>query len=593
VATAQLSPITKVTLEFTPTNGATVSASATDSGSGLTVDGPINLIESTEYTLAIKLNNGNTDITSEVTAAANDYQFFFQGSDELFTSDVNYLDTDGNNFPIGLSTKWTSSCTETTNLNGNFRIWLNALIGVKTGNSTITDGNNVFDLNWTINIADDADAPECENEEEIIDKITLTFTPTDGGNPVVAIASDPDGPGPLDLTVEDISLMESTDYQLSIKLENTIEGEDITKEIREEDEDHLILFAFGENLFESPDGDGNIDNRADPVNYNDQDSNGLPLGLSTSWTTACTTEGDQSGTFRVMLKHQPELKSATSGADVGGTDLDITWNIKVVDDADAPDCENEEEVIDKITLTFTPVGGGTTITAVASDPDGPGPLDLAVETIDLAQGKTYEMAIKLENSIEGEDITEEIREEDEDHLFLFGWTGDVFTDPAGDGNIDNRSDVVNYNDKDSNDLPVGLSTNWTVSTEAATGTLRIVLKHQPEIKSATSSIDDGGTDVDITWPVNTITTSTDNLNPDQRLEIAPNPVQQYIRLLKENLTVQNSDISIFNALGMRVKTLRTSETVIPVHDLAPGQYLLSIKGESWFAVRRFTKITSN
>jgi len=156
----------------------------------------------------------------------------------------------------------------------------------------------------------------------------------------------------------------------------------------------------------------------------------------------------------------------------------------VIDDADAPGCENEEEVIDKITLTFTPVGGGATITAVASDPDGPGPQDLTVEDISLAQDKTYEMSITLENTIEGEDITEEIREEDEDHLFLFGWTGDVFTAPMGDGNIDNRADAVNYNDQDSNGLPVGLSTNWTVSAESATGTLRIVLKHQPELKSA-------------------------------------------------------------------------------------------------------------
>ena len=134
---------------------------------------------------------------------------------------------------------------------------------------------------------DDVDAPDCENEEEVIDRVTLTFTPTAGGDPVVAVASDPDGPGPLDLTVGDVALMESTEYQLSITLENTIEGENITEEIAEEDEDHLFLFSFGEELFESPDGDGNIDNRADAVNYNDQDSNGLPVGLSTNWTTAC------------------------------------------------------------------------------------------------------------------------------------------------------------------------------------------------------------------------------------------------------------------------------------------------------------------
>jgi len=37
LAQAQLSPITKVTLEFTPTSGAVVTASATDTGNGLTI----------------------------------------------------------------------------------------------------------------------------------------------------------------------------------------------------------------------------------------------------------------------------------------------------------------------------------------------------------------------------------------------------------------------------------------------------------------------------------------------------------------------------------------------------------------------------
>ena len=130
--------------------------------------------------------------------------------------------------------------------------------------------------------------------------------------------------------------MESTEYELSITLENTIEGEDITEEIREEDEDHIFLFGFGEELFESPDGDGNADNRVDPINYNDQDENGLPVGLSTNWTTSCTAEGNISDAFRVVLKHQPGEKTATSGIDVGGTDVDITWNVTVIDDTAAP-----------------------------------------------------------------------------------------------------------------------------------------------------------------------------------------------------------------------------------------------------------------
>ncbi|MFK7980627.1 MAG: T9SS type A sorting domain-containing protein, partial [Saprospiraceae bacterium] len=212
------------------------------------------------------------------------------------------------------------------------------------------------------------------------------------------------------------------------------------------------------------------------------------------------------------------------------------------------------------------------------------------EDISLKEGE-YEMSITLENTIEGENITEEIMEEDEDHLFLFSWTNDIFTNPMGDGNIDNRTDAVNYNDQDSNGLPVGLSTNWVVGGPgSAVGTLRIVLKHQPELKSATSGFDVGGTDVDITWNINTVMTSTDNLNSDQKLVIAPNPVQQEIRLLTENLDLQNSEVIIYNTLGMIVKTLKTSDNILPINDLGTGHYILSIKGESWNAVRRFIKI---
>ena len=123
LAQAQLSPITQVTLEFTPANGAVVTASATDTGSGLVIDGPINLTESTDYTLAILLNNGDTDITSEVASNGTNFQFFFEVIADLFTGDIMYADADSNNLPIGLASNWTSSCVDGANLNGNFRIF--------------------------------------------------------------------------------------------------------------------------------------------------------------------------------------------------------------------------------------------------------------------------------------------------------------------------------------------------------------------------------------------------------------------------------------------------------------------------------------
>lgn len=172
-------------------------------------------------------------------------------------------------------------------------------------------------------------------------------------------------------------------------------------------------------------------------------------------------------------------------------------------DSDVPEAENEEEIITDVVLTFTPSDGGAAITAAAKDPDGEGPDELEIiKDIELAANTTYVLTLALENSVEGESITEEIAEEDEEHAFFFGWTADLFTDPTGDGNIGagNGNDPLNYNDQDDAGLPVGLSTTWTTG-DAASGTFRVILKHQPDIKSATSSSADGESDVDITWDI--------------------------------------------------------------------------------------------
>jgi hypothetical protein len=64
----------------------------------------------------------------------------------------------------------------------------------------------------------------------------------------------------------------------------------------------------------------------DKINYNDEDDTGLPIGLSTTWTTSGSTA---SGTFRIILKHQPDQKSASSDQTMGDTDLDLTFTINV------------------------------------------------------------------------------------------------------------------------------------------------------------------------------------------------------------------------------------------------------------------------
>lgn len=175
---------------------------------------------------------------------------------------------------------------------------------------------------------------------------------------------------------------------------------------------------------------------------------------------------------------------------------------------DDPKKENTPELITEVTLTFTPTGGGSVVEAIATDKDGEGVQKLTVDgPIDLAAGATYTLTIELINGLvdptEDEyDITAEVREEGHEHMFFFGWTNNVFSDPAGNGNIDTRADDVNYTDEDDNELPIGLSTRWTAAESSASGTFRVMLKHQPKKKTATSTSATGESDIDLTFTVN-------------------------------------------------------------------------------------------
>jgi len=352
----------------------------------------------------------------------------------------------------------------------------------------------------TVGCSDD-EPMEMENEEEEeISRVTLTFTPDNGEDAITADWFDADGEGSGAPTIDNIALNEGVTYTLTLEFVNTLGAtdEDITSEISEEANDHMIFFSFTDGIFSDPTGNGNVDSRNDPINYNDQDANGLPLGLSTSWTAGGHT--DNPGAFTIILKHQPELKTASSDASVGGTDVDITFPLTI-----AEGDEEEEEVINEIILTFTPSEGGDAITATWFDSDGEGVGNPAIDDINLSSNTAYELSITLANTLgmEAEDITAEIQEEDDEHMFFFSFTNDIFSDPSGDGNADNRNDPLNYNDQDGNGFPVGLLTNWT--TGAATGeagNFTIILKHQPGQKTATSDAMVGGTDVDITLPIN-------------------------------------------------------------------------------------------
>lgn len=179
---------------------------------------------------------------------------------------------------------------------------------------------------------DDDIAPEEENEVEVFTDVTLVFTNTADVNDVVtASAQDPDGTGIQELQILGaITLAADTEYTLTYEILNALDPTDIENigdEILEEDNEHQFFFSFTENVFANPTGNGNIDAAADPINYNDADENGNPVGLSSTWTTSSTASSGAS--FTVRLQHQPDVKTATSGSNDGDTDFALTFALNI------------------------------------------------------------------------------------------------------------------------------------------------------------------------------------------------------------------------------------------------------------------------
>lgn len=160
---------------------------------------------------------------------------------------------------------------------------------------------------------------------------------------------------------------------------------------------------------------------------------------------------------------------------------------------DDPEPPNEEELITTLTVTLTPTGGDP-ITMTFKDLDGEGAgvpqyiYSSGGDAAVLSASTTYTAEITLlnESVTPAENITEEVEEEADEHLFCFT--------VSGGANID-----YSYADEDDNGLDVGLTTNWETGA-ASTGTITIVLRHQPGTKTGACP-GPGETDIEVTFNV--------------------------------------------------------------------------------------------
>lgn len=164
-----------------------------------------------------------------------------------------------------------------------------------------------------IGCSDDDSAPEVINDEELITTVILTLTP-DSGDQVVLTTVDLDGDGPDEpVTTVVGNFSENTIYDGTVAFldESGEEVEDITQEVIEEADEHQVFYTISEGL--------NIQ-----TNYEDQDSQGNPLGVQITLSTGAASEGS----LTVTLRHEPVkpndgLESAGGETDIA-TSFDVT-----------------------------------------------------------------------------------------------------------------------------------------------------------------------------------------------------------------------------------------------------------------------------
>ncbi|MGB0887085.1 MAG: type 1 periplasmic binding fold superfamily protein [Vicingaceae bacterium] len=151
------------------------------------------------------------------------------------------------------------------------------------------------------------------------------------------------------------------------------------------------------------------------------------------------------------------------------------------------DHDHEEEVITSIILSFvdtTTVGGQPDVEYAFRDPDGDGGnAPTEHDVITLAANTYYNVTVQILNESEtpAEDLTPEIQNEDDEHLFCYS--------PS------NTNVGITRTDSDGT-YEVGINTFWSTGA-AASGNTTVTLKHQPGVKDGTCA--PGDTDVEVTF----------------------------------------------------------------------------------------------
>jgi hypothetical protein len=163
------------------------------------------------------------------------------------------------------------------------------------------------------------DKDEEENEEEVITTMQLTFVPVGVGSTVVYKFDDPDGDGGAAPTKDVITLAANKTYNVTLQLLNKTVNPvvDITTEVAAEGASHRFYYqpSVGSNI--------------SIAGFNN-DAAGIPLGITSVWTTGAAANG----TTKVTLRHYPGNPPNKAAADLvtsskSSTDIEVEFNTTV------------------------------------------------------------------------------------------------------------------------------------------------------------------------------------------------------------------------------------------------------------------------
>lgn len=161
--------------------------------------------------------------------------------------------------------------------------------------------------------------PEIPNEEELITTFLYKLTPAAGGTAIIFSFKDLDGDGGSSPEISTGKLFKNTTYlgELELLNEQLIPPVNISAEIKNEGEAHQFFYHTTGNL-------------GITVQYDDEDSQGFPIGLKNKLITTSSS----TGTLTITLRHEPDKSAAgvISGniANAGGeTDIEISFDVEV------------------------------------------------------------------------------------------------------------------------------------------------------------------------------------------------------------------------------------------------------------------------